>query len=96
MTSEIILRPNGGASYIGPDAVELFRAINLRGGLIMWHKHKMLLTRGLTITKLLAMTTRYTGQKYKRTEALRALADLDVWIATMRSALPVSSGGAGA
>lgn len=92
--SEIILHPHGGASYVGPDAVELFRAVNLRGGLLMWHKHKMLLTRGLTITKLLAMTTRYTGQTYKRTEAARAMADLDVWIATMRSAIPISGDGA--
>jgi hypothetical protein len=37
------------------------------------------------------MATQCTGQTYKRTEIERARADLKVWIATMKSALPTET-----
>jgi hypothetical protein len=84
--SEIIISP-GGTTYAGPDATELFRAAALKAAL------KLAIagipaTRGFTLTKGLALCIRYTGRTYRRTEAAQALADLQVWIETMKSALP--------
>lgn len=92
--SEIICHPHG-TTFSGPDAVDLYRAISLRAALTLWTKTKMIPTRGLTITKMLALCTSYTGKTYKRTQVPQAIADLQVWIATMQSAIPVSSGEAG-
>jgi hypothetical protein len=38
------------------------------------------------------MVTKYTGKKYKRTQHEQARADLQVWIETMKAALPVIGG----
>ena len=88
--SEIVHHKSGGITLAGPDAVNLYRAITLRQGLVMYAKHKMLLTRGATPTFLLATATEYTGHKYKRGAYLEAAKGMDDWIATMKAALPVT------
>lgn len=87
MQSEIITG-SGGTMFAGPDAVELFRAATLKAALRLL-KVGIKPTRGLTLTKALAMVTPYTGQTYKRGEVAKAIADLTVWIETMKSAIPV-------
>jgi hypothetical protein len=89
-------RPNGELSaLVGRDATQLMRVNTILRGIDMYIATggKMILTRGATITKLLAMATEYTGQKYKRTEAKRARDDLNVWFYTMKSALPTYTDG---
>lgn len=76
-------------SYVGHDATRLVRAKLLRSGIRGYILFKMIPTRGVTITRMLEMTTEFSGQKYKRGEYQRAVDDLTVWIATMESALPV-------
>ena len=39
--------------------------------------------------KALIMASHYTGQTYKHNEAAKAMADLGVWIANMKLALPI-------
>lgn len=78
----------GGVSFVGPDAVNLFRAATLRSALGLLAKG-ITPTRGLTRTRALAMCKEYTGQDYKRGEIERAQADLTTWIETMKSALPI-------
>lgn len=88
--SESYIGYNGkgqATSFVGPDAVELFRAATLRSALGLLSKG-ITPTRGLTGKKALAMVTRYSGQTYKRGEFERARADLHAWIETMKSALP--------
>jgi hypothetical protein len=51
----------------------------------------MFVTRGLTVKKMFASATRYTGVVYKRGEHDRAIADLTLWVETMKSALPVDN-----
>lgn len=80
----------GGTSFVGPDAVELFRAITLRNGISMHQKCGMIPTRGMGIVNMFKLAHQYTGQKYKRGEHQRAIDDLTVWIETMRSAIPVT------
>ena len=89
-TSSITVKAGVATSYNGPDAVNLFRAKMLKASIGLHRKTGMIPTRGVTITKMFAMATQYTGQKYKRGEHLRAEEDLQVWISTMISALPIT------
>lgn len=86
--SEIALFGNGGASFSGRDAVEVFRVAALSSALGLLSKG-ITPTRGLTMKKALAMATPYTGRTYKRSEVEDARRDLKVWIETMKSAIPV-------
>lgn len=90
--SYIVVRENGRASaFVGPDATELVRASVLISGLRMWARTggKIILTRGMSSKKLLALAKRYTGKDYKRGECERAAADVQLWVDTMKAALPV-------
>ena len=82
----------GGTIYTGPDSIALYRAITLRGALKLYAQTGMLVTRGMTVTKLLKQATQYTGKDYGRgnvNKAQAAAKELTVWIETMRSAIPV-------
>ena len=76
-------------TYIGPDATQLFRARMVRHGLIGWQKFKMKPSRGVTVTRMLDAASGYTGQKYTTKQVSQAIDDMDVWIKTMLTALPV-------
>lgn len=80
---------SSATTYAGPDATNFYRAATLRGSLKLYAECKIIPTRGVTITKMLAMATKYTGKKYKRGEALKAANDISKWIDAMRSALPI-------
>jgi hypothetical protein len=86
--SKIVYDKTGRAvAMVGPDAVNLHRAVVLRCALGLLSKG-ITPTRGLTMTKALAMVKEYTGHKYKRTEFEQARTDLMVWINNMKLALP--------
>lgn len=93
MEESVIIVGEGHTTFAGPDATELFRAAVLRSALGLLAKG-ITPTRGMTLTRTLQAVERYTGRKYKRTEAARASADLTVWIETMKSAIPVEHKGA--
>ena len=76
-------------TYIGPDATQLFRARMVRHGLIGWQKFKMKPSRGVTVTRMLDAASGYTGQKYTTKQVSQDIDDMDVWIKTMLTALPV-------
>lgn len=80
----------GTTTFSGLDAVHLFRAAVLKSGLGLLSKG-IRPTQGLSLTKALKMASGYTGKKYKRGEAERARADLQIWIDTMKAALPVET-----
>jgi hypothetical protein len=81
-------------AMVGADAMQLMRVRTIKRGLDMYAATggRMILTRGATPKRLLAIAGEYTGKAYKNTEAGRkaCMADLQVWIANMESALPVS------
>lgn len=91
MTDSYLVKNAEGdiTTYIGKDATHLFRARMVRHALIGWQKFKMKPTRGVNLTRMLATASEYTGRKYKRTEVEEAIQDMDVWIKTMLTALPV-------
>ena len=76
-------------AYVGFDAVMLMRATMLRSSIKLYAATGMIPTRGVTITKMLAMATEYTGKKYKRGQYAEAQADLQAWIDAMKAAMPV-------
>ena len=92
MTDESYIQVNaetGSTAFVGPDAVDLFRVRMLRSALIMHKKCRMIPTRGMTITKMFAATTQITGKKYKRGEHDKAIADLDIFLNNLESAMPI-------
>jgi hypothetical protein len=90
MSESYCLARNGElVAYVGPDAVELARAITLRSAIKMHKACGMKPMRGLTITKQFILAGKFTGQTYRRGQHDRAIEDLTVWIETMRSAMPV-------
>lgn len=81
-----------GISFNGPDAVLFYRARAIKSALTLYVKTngQVIPTRGMGITKMLAIAGEFTNTKYKRTQAQMAIDDLTIWIATMRSALPIT------
>lgn len=75
-------------AFVGPDAVNLYRAATLVSGLRLYAKTKIKLTRNATPAVMLSMATQYTGKAYKRGQYLQAAADVDSWVQTMKAALP--------
>ena len=92
MNSEIRIT-RGGTTFSGPDAVAYFRARALRSAIQMYVKSggQIIPTRGMGITNMLKSATEFTNTNYKRTQAQMAIDDLTIWIATMQSALPITS-----
>lgn len=88
--SEIVTHKGGGITYSGRDAVHLFRAMTLRGNIKLFVKTKMIPTRGVTGPVMLRIATEITKKPYKRGQYAQAVADLDVWIETMKAALPIT------
>ena len=86
--SEVVLHEHGGASYVGPDAVNLMRAITLQAALRLYARTGMIPTRGVTAMVMLKLAKEYTNKTYKRGQHAQAAEDMQVWIDTMRAALP--------
>lgn len=86
-TSEITI------GFSGPDGVNLFRAKRLLSSIKMMHETqgRLIPTPGMTMTKALKIATGYTKQAYKRTEAVKAMGDLKMWISAMECAIPVEN-----
>ena len=89
MNTDHIKVSKSGTSYSGHDAVMLYRAAALKGFIGLYAKCGVIPTRGVTITKMLAMATEYTGRKYKRGQYAEAQEDLHQWIEAMKAAIPI-------
>lgn len=90
--SEIILH-RGGTTLVGRDATMLFAAVTLRTALRLYARTRMKASRAYTPRAMLSSASTYTGKTYKRCDVATyedAISDLDVWIATMKAALPVT------
>lgn len=86
-------RKDGSLSSLqGKEAVDVYRVAQLMSSIRMMVKTngRLIPTRGFTMKKALTMATSYTGVSYKRTEAEKAIADLKVWLETMKSTIPVT------
>lgn len=79
----------GGTLFAGEDATRLFQAMTLASALGLYAKCGMIPTRGVTITKMLALATTFTAKKYKRGDAAKAQEDVRQWCEAMKAALPI-------
>lgn len=87
--SEIIYNAKGEAvCFVGEDAVHLFRAAALASAMLLYKAG--MTQRGMSGAQALKEAKRYTGKDYKRGQYDQARADLQVWCAEMKSALPQS------
>lgn len=86
--SYIQATPGAGMTFVGHDAVALYRAMALVSGL------KLLRVgirphRTLTATRALTLASDITGKPYKRYQYDAAITDLQAWISAMRAAVPL-------
>lgn len=91
--SSITLDASGRpVSYTGPDAVEVFRAKTIASGLQLWHKTGIRPNRHWTPTAMIQAAGRITHKQYKinKKSVPFIVADLNLWINTMISALPIN------
>ncbi len=64
--SSITLGKNGTVCFHGSDAIKVYQAATLATHLKLWAKTKIIPTRGVTITKMLALAGNLTGKTYGR------------------------------
>lgn len=89
--SELIVDKNGRVTtFVGKDGVHLARAITTKSAINLYLKTRIKPTRGVGIKKLLAIATQYTKNPYKISEMQKAIDELDTFINTLQSALPVT------
>lgn len=91
MEPSITYRKDGSLSTLnGKEAVDLMRVQTIIMGIKMHVSSggRMQITRGMSIMKLLGLAFQYSGNKYKRTECEKAIADLQVWFNNMKSTIP--------
>ena len=88
--SEIHVHASGAIAFVGPDATRLMMAMHLASALKLYDRTKIIPTRGVTITKMMATATTLTGKPYKRGQALKAAEDVKGWADTMKAALPIT------
>lgn len=89
MTESLVTISGGGTTFQGPDAVALFRAIALRSALKLYAKCGIKPNRAWTPTAMLQMAAGITQKRYKRGQYETAAADVEIWINTMKAAIPV-------
>ena len=91
MNDSYISHSPSGILFSGPDAIRLQQAITLRSAIKMYVASggQIIPTRGMGITKMLALAGGVTGKTYKRSQTAEAQQDLHIWIETMKSALPI-------
>lgn len=86
----------GGVSFVGYDAVHLYRAKLTKVALRAHQRTGLMVTRGATKRRLLDLIQSYTGKIYKRTQVEAALQDLEQWIVACEAAMPVTVDGVAA
>ena len=89
MTESYVQHGIGGTSFVGPDAVNLFRAKSCKVALGLAARGIKLARNQPSSTRLLQVATGYTGKAYKRGQYATAIADLEAWIRAMECAMSV-------
>jgi hypothetical protein len=67
-------------TFSGPAQVQVYRAITLKHGLILYAKTRMKPNSAWTPTAMLKAAGQITGQRYRRGAYHAAALDLDRWI----------------
>jgi len=88
-----IISSESGTMFVGPQAVDVFRAVMLKHALSLHVRTggALRITRTATPTMLLKNAGAYTGKTYKRGQHAQALEDLTAYIETARAGIPVEA-----
>lgn len=86
-----IVKHDGGTSFNGPEAVNLFACIAVKHALKLYIKTGMKANRDYTPANMKAFVTRHTGKDYARSAKglQQAHDDLDAYIEKARPSVPV-------
>lgn len=77
MSDQITVDKEGRpVAFAGAKAVNIFRCRLLASSIGLYQQTGMIPTRGVTITKMLALATAETGKKYRRNQLQEAIDDL--------------------
>lgn len=89
--NEVVIH-RAGVSYVGPDAVALFRARCLESSIRLYLKTGIIPTRNVGVKRMCEFATGITKKPYpaSRKGLTQAVEDLRTWAATMETALPVT------
>jgi hypothetical protein len=68
------------AMISGPQGVTTYQALVIKHGLKLYLKTGLKPNTMWTISNMLKAASGITGYKYKRSQALEAIADLDYWL----------------
>lgn len=90
MDSEVILS-NGSTAFVGEDAVKLFQAAAVATALRLYARTGIIMARGAKVSDYLRVAGQFTGKTYKRGQHMQAATDLQVWVDTMKAAMPVTN-----
>lgn len=77
-------------SFVGTDAVELFRVTTIASALRFYAKTGMKVNRAYTPTAMLKAASAITHKHYKRGDYEKAAPDLQTWADAMKAALPIT------
>lgn len=87
--SHVVYNKKGEATtFVGKDAVHLFRAAQVASSLRLFAQTGIRPTRRIGPTDLMRIAKEYTGKEYKRADYITAANDLDKWVKEMKAALP--------
>ncbi len=90
MTDSYVQTSQGATSFVGPDAIALYRTMQLKSAIKFTAKTGMLMRRGATMKYMLAEASKITGKPYKgKKDADKAVADLQTWVDAMNAAIPI-------
>lgn len=76
---EIRSSADGGMVFAG-GATRIFSAMAIRKAIQLYASTGIIMTRGMTINKLLRSATNFTGKRYTASKKDKAIADLTAWI----------------
>lgn len=88
MSESRIEHHDGGTSFVGEKAVNIFALMTLKHGIALYAQTGMRPSRAYTPTAMKAAAERATGKKYNRGDWHTMVHDLDVVIRAKRSAIP--------
>ena len=94
MTDRIESHGNGGMSFVGPNAVEVYAATVIAGGLRMYARCGMIPNRGYTPTAMMRRAAQITGRKFKARDYLGAADALKEWATAQAAAIHALSNAA--
>lgn len=80
---------DGITSFVGPNAVAIYRATAIKCALSLYHRTGLQANRAYTPSAMLRAATDITGKSFKRGQYIEAMQALDAWIDEQRARVPV-------